>query len=197
MFYAHRTEHPDKSKWQKLLEHLTKVRRLSGDFAEAFGAREWGEAAGLLHDLGKYDPDFQKRLEGRPIAVDHSTAGAQTIMEHWDKRTGLVLAYVISGHHTGLPDYGSEAGEDSCLARRLRKKLGDYSAGLKEIQIPPRPKKLPIQPGLHPGLQLSLFIRMLFSCLVDADSLDTERFCDPELSAARKTDIPMARYNPE
>ncbi len=192
MFYAHRTDHPDKSGWQPLLEHSTGVQRLSGDFAEAFNAREWGEAAGLLHDLGKYDPNFQKRLEGQPIAVDHSTAGAQAIMKHWDKKTGLVLAYIISGHHTGLPDYGSESGDDSCLVRRLRKKLGDYSAGLQEIRIPPRPRTLPIQPGIHPGLQVSLFIRMLFSCLVDADSLDTERFCEPERTAARKTDMSMS-----
>lgn len=32
--------------------------------------------AGLFHDLGKYDPAFQRRLEGVDVRVDHSTVGA-------------------------------------------------------------------------------------------------------------------------
>ncbi|PDO10535.1 MAG: hypothetical protein BLM47_06580 [Candidatus Reconcilbacillus cellulovorans] len=185
LFYAHRTDRPDKSDWQLLRDHLRRVAELSGSFADAFGAREWGEAVGLLHDLGKYSAAFQKRLEGSSERVDHSTAGAQVLATRWRGPLGRLAAYVVAGHHAGLPDFGTEAGEESCLARRLTKPVEPFDAGFSEIAVPPPPTQIPIQPGISPGLQFSMFVRMLFSCLVDADSLDTEAFCDPERAAVR------------
>ncbi|WP_429806222.1 CRISPR-associated endonuclease Cas3'' [Cohnella laeviribosi] len=102
MFYAHRTDSEDKSEWQLLQTHLENVSRRAGEFAAQFGAEEWGKAAGLLHDFGKFSVSFQKRLEGSPIPVDHATAGAQYIVEAWKNKTARILAYVIAGHHAGF-----------------------------------------------------------------------------------------------
>ena len=76
MYYAHSTNNSDKSDWQLLKDHLTNVANLAARFACDFNASELAYAGGLLHDIGKYSPDFQRRLEGANISVDHSTAGA-------------------------------------------------------------------------------------------------------------------------
>ncbi|MFX9212967.1 CRISPR-associated endonuclease Cas3'', partial [Acinetobacter baumannii] len=79
-------------------------------------AAAWGERAGLLHDAGKFTSAFQRRLEGSPIPVDHSTAGAQYVDRSWNNRVSRILSYVIAGHHAGLADFGSPASsEERCL----------------------------------------------------------------------------------
>ena len=53
----------------------------------------------------------------------------------------------------------------------------DYSAYEKEIEIPQiTTPPIAMNPEKDPNFALSVFIRMLYSCLVDADFLDTERF---------------------
>ncbi|WP_158702654.1 CRISPR-associated helicase Cas3' [Paenibacillus faecalis] len=170
-------------------EHLLAVAERTEQFANVFGAGEWGHAIGLFHDLGKYSDKFQRRLNGNPEQVDHATAGAQAIIEHWGNRIGIIPAYIIAGHHSGLPDGGTEAGSESCLVRRLSRDIEDYQNAYQEITPPGKPQRVPLAPGLHPGMQFSLFIRMLYSCLVDADSLDTERFCNRDQSELRS--MPM------
>ncbi|MEY9091618.1 CRISPR-associated helicase Cas3' [Paenibacillus sp. RC84] len=181
MYYAHRTDSDDAQSWQPLEQHLREVAKLSGEFAERFGAEQWGELVGWLHDAGKYSAEFQSRLRGTPIPVDHSTAGAKLIMERViDERLGLIAAYVIAGHHAGLPDCGSLDGEDSCLRQRLIKKVCSYDAFHKEVPRLNMPGQAPsIQAGVDPSFQFSFFTRMLFSCLVDADSLNSEKFESP------------------
>ena len=73
-YFAHSTDNPTKSDWQPLELHLAEVARRCGEFAARFGAEPWGQAAGLLHDLGKFSREFQARLEGGS-RVDHATAG--------------------------------------------------------------------------------------------------------------------------
>jgi CRISPR-associated endonuclease/helicase Cas3/CRISPR-associated endonuclease Cas3-HD len=185
MFYAHSTKNPDKSDWQPLKDHLLKVADISQQFANDFNAGDLAYTSGLLHDLGKYSPEFQRRLEGANIHVDHSTAGAIEAEKLFHKSYGLLFAYAVTGHHGGLLNYGSS---ESGLGERLHKSdLPDYSSYLNEITIPdqetfhlslkPFPKKT--------GFCISFFTRMLYSCLVDADSLDTEEFANPEKSSVR------------
>src|SRR5262249_50558465 len=76
-YYAHSLPGSAEHSWQGLADHLRGVAELARVHAEKFGAGPWGEAAGLLHDLGKYSDAFQRRLRGDPSQVDHSTAGAQ------------------------------------------------------------------------------------------------------------------------
>lgn len=170
MYHAHLSE--DKTREQTILDHLQGTARLSGDFADHFNCREWGYGCGLIHDIGKYSERFQKRLHGGTI-VDHATAGAQELY----KRKNLAGAYCISGHHSGLLDggtVGDSAGE-ATLQGRLKKTLDNYQAYESEITIPQFPVP-PIRPFGRGGFSLSFFIRMIFSCLVDADFLDTESF---------------------
>jgi len=114
-----------------LRDHLKEVGRLAGQFANLFGSTSWAEVAGLWHDLGKYSSDFQRmirsasgldaHIESAPSRVDHSTAGAIYAVEKFGL-CGNIIAYLIAGHHAGLPDWISKEEGRSSLARRLQKK---------------------------------------------------------------------------
>ncbi|ABO49537.1 CRISPR-associated helicase, Cas3 family [Desulforamulus reducens MI-1] len=184
-YYAHSDKEKDKNQWHLLRDHLQGTGVTASTFAKSFGGETIAHVAGLLHDLGKYSPEFQKRLEGHSIKVDHSTAGAI----EGGKRYGLIgkiLAYIIAGHHSGLPDWGSVADETS-LEARLKKKLYDYMSFSKEINLPvEKDITMPaIRPIVGAGFSVQFLTRLLYACLVDADFLDTERALNPEKAAAR------------
>ena len=167
--------HKDGEREQSILEHLRGTANLAGDFADSFGKREWGYCCGMLHDIGKYSDEFQKKIKtGSNDRVDHATAGAQAC----EKKGGLysILEYCIAGHHAGLPDYGNKS-ERSSLAGRLEKRIPNYHHYADEVTFPEL-KFMPFdyQKAPNPDFSLSVFIRMLYSCLVDADFLDTECF---------------------
>lgn len=185
MYYAHTTNNPDKSDWQLLTDHLIQVAKLSSSFASDFNAEEFGYIAGIFHDIGKYSEKFQKRLEGSAIRVDHSTAGAVEVAKLYPKAQSLLLQYIIAGHHTGLLNYGSD--HSGLCERLINPVIEDYSYYVKEIVAPKMCNPgIPVRPlNGHDGFSISFFIRMLFSCLVDADSLDTEAFMSPQMSAFR------------
>ena len=62
--YAHSVDRQPKSDWQTMAEHAANVAVMAGEHAEKFAARSLGEVAGLLHDLGKYSDEFQRKLRG-------------------------------------------------------------------------------------------------------------------------------------
>lgn len=183
-FYAHSTDTRDKSDWQTLEDHLLNVAKRAEKFAAVFGADEWGYIAGLLHDAGKGTQAFQQRLEGSSQRVDHSTLGAQLAKKHGG-RLGVLISYIIAGHHGGLPDGGQQEGELHNRLKKQRKTQEDIKAvnDIKSLQelLPP----FPLTSKKNRGFKLAFFTRMLFSCLVDADFLDTEAFCSPERSGQR------------
>lgn len=170
MYLAHISE--DKTREQSLRSHSAGVSKWAGDFADVFGCREWGAGVGLCHDIGKYTKGFDRRLHGGP-KVDHATAGAKELY----LCKNLYGAYCIAGHHSGLPDGGTvgDAAGMATLRGRMEKTLEDYSAYKTEVEIPRFPD-IPLRALGKGGFTLSFFIRMLFSCLVDADYLDTEEF---------------------
>ncbi len=163
---------------QSLLDHLQGTASLAGKFASAFGKRDWGYCCGMLHDIGKYSAAFQNKIRNHGTEmVDHATAGAQVCK----KQGGLYsfMSYCIAGHHAGLPDYGNTADRASAptLNGRLKKKVEDYQAYQEEVQIPVvAGEPFDASACTDPFFSLSVFIRMLYSCLVDADFLDTEHF---------------------
>ncbi|RQJ16314.1 CRISPR-associated helicase/endonuclease Cas3 [Pseudomonas aeruginosa] len=162
-----------------MVEHLQAVARLAGEKAAFFGGGELAALAGLLHDLGKYTDEFQRRIAGDAIRVDHTSRGAILAVERYGA-LGQLLAYGIAGHHAGLAN-GREAGERTALADRLKgvdlpRLLETWHA---EIELPDRLQPPPLKPRPGRGFfQLAFLGRMLFSCLVDADYLDTEAFYD-------------------
>lgn len=184
-FYAHSTEKSDQSDWQPLDEHLSNVGDLARGFASGFGAGELGLVAGRLHDLGKYTQKFQQRLCGYSGRVDHSTHGAKIALERFGG-IGQLLAYGIAGHHAGLAN-GTGTGERTPLDDRLAAPdLPSLDpAWEQEINLPARldaPDGFKLygntdqQRRVRYPFQLAFLTRMLFSCLVDADFLDTDRF---------------------
>lgn len=165
--------HKDGEREQTIKEHLIGTATLAGQFAEKFGSKDWGYCGGMLHDIGKYSEEFQKKInEDTNNMVDHATAGAQLC-----KKINLpVLDYCIAGHHAGLPDYGNTA-ERSSLCGRYKKKIYNYEAYQEEIKIPEiYTEPFDINTLSNPDFSLSTFTRMIYSCLVDADFLDTEYF---------------------
>lgn len=192
---AHVRQLPD-GQWIEhfLAEHLLAVAELAAGFASAFNSQDWAHLSGLWHDLGKFREKFQKyiksvsgydaeaHIEGAPGRVDHSTAGAIHAIEKLGPH-GRIIAYLIAGHHAGLPDWNGEA---ASLFQRLED--GKAKGYLQEALLAAPDAALLDQPrpaSLPPQGSLALWIRMLFSCLVDADFLDTETFMDGRKSESR------------
>ena len=170
--------HLNEGRIQTMKDHLCETAELAGRFAGRFGKADWGYACGMLHDIGKYSLAFQDKIKNNSNRqVDHSTAGAKACFE----KGGMYsfMSYCIAGHHSGLPDYGSSSdpGNAPTLQGRKKKHIEDCDAYKSEIHIP-EIKTLPFDPkhSPDPDFSLSVFIRMLYSCLVDADFLDTEYF---------------------
>ena len=177
----------DETRKQTIIDHLLGTAELAGRFANAFNNRELGYACGLLHDIGKYSQGFQRRLRGGP-KVDHATAGAKEA-SNYASEMGYVASfcaqYCISGHHSGLLDFGtaSDVGGTPTLKGRLNKRLDDYQAYKQEIEIPKIPK-IPLKPLDNDiqGFSAAFLIRMIFSCLVtptvstQSDLCQTEQF---------------------
>ncbi len=193
-FYAHTLEHdPNPAHWQRLEDHLLQTAKLAGEFAGEFGAKDWGYLAGLWHDLGKYSQEFQNMLiqANGPDAhiekngkVDHSSAGAQWAFKFL-KDPGKILSYLITGHHGGLLD-GISEGDLASLKNRLEKQIPSYAAP-DQILVFSTKLNFPFVPDIKRfEIQVSLFIRMLYSSLVDADFLDTEAFLDKQKASWRK-----------
>jgi len=175
-YYAHSGNKPDKSDWQTLSDHLNKVSCLAAENARYFDAEILAKNAGILHDLGKYTDEFQKRLEGGK-RVDHATAGAKIAVQKWG-HFGKLLAYIIAGHHAGLAN-GIDGGDNrSTLDDRLKKVIPKLEKiWEEEIELPDQLSFPSIKSVENlEGFQFAFLIRMLFSCLVDADFLDTEKF---------------------
>ncbi|MCX7715489.1 MAG: CRISPR-associated helicase Cas3' [Clostridia bacterium] len=165
---------------QGLKEHLTGVAELAEKYCERFDNGEYGRLCGLMHDMGKYSAEFQKKIKNNlNLKVDHSTAGAIELNRKFP-RIGKFLSYCIAGHHGGLPDGGSKTDTEveSTLMGRLKRSVPVYSSYAEHINLSEFiPKKKPSIILLNEGgFSVSFYIRMLYSALVDADFLDTERF---------------------
>lgn len=175
-FVAHISEEGDR--FETVRDHLHEVARMASEFAQSFHAGSMGYAVGLLHDIGKYSQEFQRRILHDGPKVDHSTAGAAVMSE-----LCAPLAYCIAGHHGGLPDGGALPSEGSTLYGRLYRarcgKIPDCKAWRSEIDIPNvQVPDLPCPPQSidESKYAIAFLTRMIFSCLVDADYLCTERF---------------------
>ena len=180
MLYAHT---PNSSgQWHELQAHLQATAAMARAFAVRFGAGDLAYYAGLWHDMGKFHPKFQAYLQAcaqgnRAQPHPHARYGAAYAARHCP-----LLAFPIMGHHAGMPD------------------LSDLKARLTQVADMPQAEQpaLGAMPALAPpqvqfphwlqqndALQAELLTRMLFSCLVDADFLDTEAHFDPQRAAQR------------
>ena len=154
---------------------------MAAEFARVFGAQEIACQTGKLHDLGKYSEAFNHRLHGGP-PVDHATAGAKIAVERWGNVIGKLMAFCIAGHHAGLANGNGEGDNRRTLKDRLALRFGADIPALdnlwqQEIKLPQNLSAPPLKPDAHhPFFSYAFFTRILYSCLVDADYLDTETF---------------------
>lgn len=167
--------------WQTLQSHSVNVGEMAEDFARVFGAQEIAYQTGKLHDLGKYSEPFNQRLHGGP-SVDHATAGAKIAVERWGNVIGKLMAFCIAGHHAGLANGNGEGDNRRTLKQRLALQFGADIPTLdnlwqQEIKLPKKLSAPPLKADAHhPFFSYAFFTRMLYSCLVDADYLDTQAF---------------------
>lgn len=194
--YAHSKRNAPRDQWQYLDDHLRGAADRARRFAELFGSGDWAHNAGWLHDLGKGESGFQGYLLRCNDLDDsgydsrrgnHSTAGALYAEEYYGL-SGRILAYLVAGHHAGLPDwYPSDSG-NAALEIRLkeeRKNLVRISA-LAGILAGKLREPL-ARPAFVTPDNFHFWVRMLFSCVVDGDFLDTEQFMEGEKAKERKS----------
>lgn len=172
-YFAHSGTNLDASDWQLLRDHLQQVAELSHSLMSELPG--WAQIsklsyqAGLLHDVGKYRPEFQemlKKLRRKGDVTRHKQAGVA-----WAYDAKLVdVAFAIAGHHGGIPD--------NAELRELVFAPGgrDVAANVRSIVTRELPELAGPSPAPIPfknAFDFDLRVRMLFSCLVDADWADT------------------------
>ena len=189
-YYAHVRESANGNKgYQTVAQHLIGTAELCRGFAAAFGAEADGELAGLTHDMGKCTDAFQDRLLNDGPIVDHATAGAMACA----MRGNPYVSACVAGHHGGLPDFGNmktARKDDGTFYGRLLKGRDEQCLGrCGESGVTLLPPTVSAAQKLAP-LQASFWTRMLYSCLVDADFLDTEQFMNGERGRGGYDDIP-------
>ena len=191
-FVAH-TPSDDRSdqEWHGLKEHLQSVAAFAEIKANKLNAGKLGYYVGLWHDLGKYNPKFQAYLQKCHAAklagqkpfkekIPHAIHGAFLAQE----LKCVPIGFLIAGHHSGLHNLKG----DNSLEQKLKDKehRSIYESLLRDalIEIPNLKDTGDLREAFRPfgqdRIATDLFLRLIFSCLIDADRLDTEHFANPE-----------------
>lgn len=172
--------------WQLLNEHLVNVTAIARSLAKMAAPQDahfhdLAEWCGLLHDFGKYSDCFQRMILTQKGRCQHAIHGAAAAYYAPQDGPGgmypIPLAMAVAGHHAGMPDLKGENGKTSLSGRLKESQQEARSLVERATRDCAELKKLLANrfPALQRigTLQFDLFTRMLFSCLVDADRLDT------------------------
>ena len=176
-FYA------DGNKTQKLMTHIDGVRNNASLFAKAFECEAWGAILGDWHDLGKFMEAFQRYMLEDEQRIEHAVVGGRYATDQFDDPLRkLAVQLAITCHHTGLQN--SEALRQRLVnaAHMVREAIKNAPEDLLHRKLPEWPAWLvpPSVTGEEKIItewkrSLEFWIRMLHSCLVDADWLDAEK----------------------
>lgn len=197
VYAAHIQE--DTGKIQTVKEHSENTADLCRQFAVP-PLKDFSYTIGLLHDVGKYQKSFQDRIIKKASAkVEHSMCGALVAKDLYPVYISLMMEYCIAGHHSGIPDGGfpNDTQDQSTLCGRRNRNFEDYRVYREELELPPIDQKKVLDFFLQDcGSNVDLFVdkfafltRYSFSCLVDADSMDTARFFGGEIQKILKADF--------
>lgn len=185
---------------QTVKEHCENTAELCREFSVP-ELKDFMFAIGLLHDVGKYQESFVKRINGANIRVEHSTCGALAARENYTiSPMALMMEYCIAGHHSGIPDGGfaNNSSDMLTLQGRMKREFEDYSEYREELNLPELNGQdwlLYLINDCHNDMEklidkFAFLTRYAFSCLVDADSIDTAEFCkEQELPRKLKADF--------
>ena len=198
-YVAHTPPETEPNKWQSMTDHTRNVADMAAAFARPFGAEELATWAGWLHDVGKYSPEFQKYLRDcaagiprKPGSAEHKCAGTKLAVESLPKGIRDIIAPCVLGHHGGLnalSELNSTLAE-AALSQDLTVPILRAQQDFPDLRATP--------PAVIPGwdragatrdakaLHLEMLTRFVFSCLVDADGLDTEQHFDPSKAPLRR-----------
>jgi len=181
-YYAH-SENNHKEK-HSLAKHLCETAKFAESFACLKSYKPIFYLTGLLHDLGKYQPEFQHYLEngGERGSVPHSSWGAG-----YARRSGLLeTSIVIDGHHKGLPNNSAWKSDTEPFKRGEVPRFEDViKAFIGDIAIDEGIFKKDSSLVFSEPFQREAFIRYLFSALTDSDWLSTEQHFDIDVSKMR------------
>lgn len=167
IFFAHSVDETSTEHWETLETHSHAVATRAAQFAMSFDSADVAGLLGLIHDLGKAKLRFQAKLSGERNGEPHSGEGAKVLQDRYIG-IGSLLAACVAGHHSGLPD------------------AQDLNERLKKVQMIDLPDWLNLPTGIAPfgplktgkpsHFSIQFAVRMLYSCLVDADELETAGF---------------------
>jgi CRISPR-associated endonuclease/helicase Cas3 len=172
--YAHSLNGEPIERWERLEEHLQKVAERAAEFCEAFGAADLGRLAGLWHDVGKIQPDFQRYIRGDiSCGPPHAWVGAMFALVQ-NSQLGVPIAAAITAHHGALPDIKPDAANGILAGSTLIDRLQIWKQEIRALKhllpsrcsIPALPKF--VVDGKPDLCKYELFIRFLFSALIDA-----------------------------
>lgn len=171
----------DAGRWHSLLDHLEGTSQLAGSFAEPFGAADIASMLGLVHDTGKASCAWQDKLQSihqsgklkTRVGIDHKTLGAELAFQSW----GTCGRMAIAGHHGGLTSRESVKAWFCDANPALRASaLSELCAAGPGLAAAIEPVRLITPVSLDGDAEhQEMFLRMVFSCLVDADVLDTRQ----------------------
>ncbi len=176
-FYA------DGNKRQTLMSHIDGVKNKAALFAQNFESGAWGALLGDWHDLGKFTTAFQRYMLEGGTQVEHAAPGGRHATDQFeDPLRKLALQFSITCHHTGLQNSETLRKRLAGAARLLGEAIENAPVELLSRELPDWPVWL-IPPTADSDKQqldawkksMEFWIRMLHSCLVDADWLDAER----------------------
>ena len=155
LYRAHGGDAADRGDWRLLSDRLKETGARAAGFLSPVGLAELGEAAGLLHDLGKYTPEFQERLDGAGKRVDRAAADAQAATMEYGPAPGKLLVFYTAVHRAGLADGAGGGGRISVPVERLEKEIPALDPVWKREIALPRPPTIKIKPRDRKGAAFS------------------------------------------
>ena len=186
----------EQGEWEPLSHHLKRADTLCSGFLSEFGYEGWGAALAIFHDFGKFGDLFQQVLRHERTGIDHASPGAALVYSTYQKRPGVILAAsVISSHHSRLSFCDIQTLRRICQGRGSRQNSEGYlfslfgpseiqraaANWLKHCSVPvlkPEPPDFSSQEDSR--LAKMLFLRFLYSALVDADYSSSAEHFDPD-----------------